>query len=334
MLEHRMRFAMLAVPAVLSALSAISADTWRLDKGRDWKEVSAEGQDKFLLAVAEAKKLVNTGQTKAARKAFDALREDFPEIAGPDLDIFIEAEMFYCEGKLAKAVRSYDRLLDEYRRSGLYEAALDRQFGIATAFLAGKRKTVLGFIRMRRYAEGVRIMEKITERIGFDTSMGMEASLAVAKHYEERKKLNEAYLKWWEISLHRETGPIGRDALLGMARCKRAMYNKHPEYKRPFYDASGLSTAKSCYEKFRLLYPEDAKEIGVDEILQEIDEQLAQKQLSIGQYYQRVGNRQAANLYYDMVVKDWPGSKAAETARQMLAENQDIVNRHQAPSEK
>ncbi len=89
MLEYRIRFAGLAVALILSALSTVSADTWRLEKGRDWKAVSAEGKDKFLLTVAETKKLVNTGQTKAARKAFEALKRDFPEIAGPDLDIFI-----------------------------------------------------------------------------------------------------------------------------------------------------------------------------------------------------------------------------------------------------
>ena len=64
-------------------------------------------------------------------------------------------------------------------------------------------------------------------------------------------------------------------------------------------------------------------EIGVDDILKEIDEQLAYKQLSIGQYYQNVGNRQSANLYYGMVISDWPGSEAAQTAEQMLAENAD-----------
>jgi len=319
--EYGMRFVVFAILVVMSDTSTVPADTWHLEKGKDWMAVSAEGKDTFLLAVAETKKLVNTGQTKAARKAFDALKKDFPEIAGPDLDIFIEAEMHYCRGHFVKAVRSYDKLLTEYPKSGFYEAALDRQFGIATAYLAGRKKVVLGIINLKGYSEGVRIMEKITDRVGLDTPMGIKASVAVAKSYEERKMYNEAYLKWWEISLQWEMGAVGKDALLGMARCKHAVYNKHPKHKRLLYDASSLSTAKSCYERFLLLYPKDAEEIGVTEILSEIDEQLAYKQLSIGRYYQKVGNRQSANLYYDMVVNDWPDSKAAETAKQMLTEN-------------
>jgi outer membrane protein assembly factor BamD (BamD/ComL family) len=303
---------------MLSALSAASAGTWRLEKGRDFKAVSADGEDKFQVAVAEAKNLVDTGQTKAAGKAYDAIKKDFPEIAGPDFDIFIKAEMYFCKVKFTKAVRNYDKLLDEYPKSGFREAALDRQFSIATAYLAGKKKTLLGFIKIKGYAEGIRIMEKITDRVGLDTQMGIKASVAVAENYEQRKKFYEAFLKWWEISLEWETGSVGRDALLGMARNKHAVYNKPPEHKRPFYDASSLSSAKSYYGRFKLLYPVDAREIGVDEILSEIDEQLAYKQLSIGRHYQKTGNRQAANLYYDMVVNDWPGSKAAEEAKEML----------------
>ncbi len=399
----------MAIAAVLPVFSTVSADTWRLEKGQDWQAVSPEGKDKFLLAVAETKKLVNTGQTKAAREAFDKLKEDFPEIAGPDLDAFIKAEMLFCKDDFIKAADTYDKLLTTYPESKLRDAALDRQFTIARAFLSGQKKTVLGIfevkafsdgleimervrdragntpigteaavavaqkyeqtgdftrairaydkllteqpdseyrqaaldrqytmaiaylggrkkkvlrvIKMKGYAEGVRIMEKITDRAGLDNPTGLKAAVAVAEHYEKRKQFNEAYLKWWEISLQWQTGKTGADALLGMARCSHAAYNNHPEHKRPFYDASNLNTAKSCYGKFKLLYPKNAEEINVDEILNEIDEQLAYKQFSIGQYYQKTDKRQAANLYFDMVISDWPGTKAAEMAKEMLTMN-------------
>ncbi|OHB64289.1 MAG: hypothetical protein A2168_05480 [Planctomycetes bacterium RBG_13_50_24] len=225
--EYRMRFVILAIAAGLTALSMVSAGTWRLGSDGDFKAVSADGEDKFLVAVAEAKKLVNTGQTKAARKAYDALKNDFPEITGPDFDLFIKAEIYYCEVKFTRAVRNYEKLLNEFPKSGFREAALDREFAVATAYLAGKKKTLLGFIKIKGYAEGISIMEKITDRVGIDTQMGIKASVAVAENYEQRKKFNEAYLKWWEISLEWEMGPVGRDALLGMAR------NKQPEIDSP-----------------------------------------------------------------------------------------------------
>lgn len=409
MLKYRVLLMVLVMVIVLSAISTVRADTWRLGKDQDWQAVSAEGRDKFLLAVAETKKLVNTGQTKAAGQAFDELKQDFPEIAGPDLDVFIKAEMLFCKGKFTGAVDYYEKLITTYPESGLCDAALDRQFGIATAFLGGQKKTVLGIfevagyaegmktmeriskqapdspigteasvamaqkyeekgqftralriyeklltekpdsdfrdqvmdrqyaiataylggqkkqvlrvIEFKGYAEGVRIMEKITDRAGLDTQMGLNASIAVAEHYEKKKEFNSAYLKWWEISSQYQTGKTGRYALLNMARCKHAAYNNHPEHKRPFYDSSSLNIAKSCYDKFKLLYPGDPEGTNIDTKLKEINEQLAYKQFTIGQYYQRTGNKQSANLYFDMVINDWPGTKAAEMAKEILTGN-------------
>lgn len=308
MSEYRIRIVKLTAAMLLIALSMASAGA------------SADREDKFMEAVAEARKFVDTRSTTDAREAYDAIKADFAESAGPDFDIFVKAEIYYCKDKFSKAVRNYNKMLTEFPKSKLSDAALEREFVIAKAYLAGRKKTLLGFIKIKGYAEGIKIMEKIAERVGLDTRMGIDASFAVAENYEQRKKFNEAFLKWWEISLEWETGPVGRDALLGMARNKHAVYNKHPEYKRPFYDSSCLSSAKSYYGRFKLLYPQDAREIGVDEILTEIDEQLAYKQLSIGRYYQRTGSIQSANLYFDMVVNDWPGSKAAEEAKELLTE--------------
>jgi outer membrane protein assembly factor BamD (BamD/ComL family) len=334
MLRYRIHFVVLILSFLLSTQSIVSAGTWRLEEGEDWEVLEGEGSKEFLLAVAKIKELVNTGQTKAARKAFAALKEDFPEIAGPDFDLFVKAEIYFCKGKLAKAVKTHEKLLTEYPGSRFRRAALEREFSIAKAFLSGKRKVVLGFIRMKRYAEGIKIMDKVTEWAGIDSPIGVNAAVAVAENYQQRKKYNDAYLKWWEISLEYQAGRYGRDALLGMAQCKQAVYNMHPEPERPFYDASCLSTAKSCYEKFKLLYVKDAEEIGVDEILNEINEQLGYKQYIIGRYYLSVGNKQAANLYYNMVVSDWPGTKAAELAKEMLVKNVDSSNSDKVPSEK
>lgn len=326
MLEYRIRIITLAIAAALTASSTLSADTWRLGQDPNFKPVSA--QDKFLLAVAETKKLVSTGQAKAAEEAFDKLKKDFPEITGPDLDDFIKAEIFLCQAKFTKAYHSYERLLTNHPQSKLRQAVLDRQFAIATAYLGGQKKQLFKFIKLKGDSEGVRIMEKITERAGIDSLIGLKAALAAAKNYEKRKLFNDAYKKWRQISLEWYTTQTGKEALLSMAQCKHAEYNKHPEYKRPFYDASNLSIAKTHYRQFNSKYPEDARKIGVDEIVKQIDEQLAQKQLSIGSYYRKTGNIQSANLYFDMVVKDWPGTKAAESAKQARAKNPDTKEKN------
>ena len=149
MLKYKVRVT-IALVLMISAVTPIApAETWHLEKGKDWKDVEGQGQNKYLLAVAEIKKLVDTGRCGDIRTAVGKLRKDFPEITGPDLDAFIEAEVPFCKGKFAKAARRYEKFLIQFPESGLYEAVLARQFAIANAFLAGEKKQVLKVFKIK-----------------------------------------------------------------------------------------------------------------------------------------------------------------------------------------
>lgn len=294
-----MRFVILVGMSVLMPLSSASAKTWFLGPGQDWEAVSPECKDAF---------------TKADRHLN--------------------------KGEFTRAARSYDKFLENCDpNSDLYGEALKRQFYIAEEYLAGRRKTVLGVFKIKGYAEGEKIMERISRRAG-NAPIAMDAAVAVARSHEERGKSREvhydlAYLKWSEIfdtydrrarvASSLPTGEIGKDALLAMARCKHNAY-RGPAYDacclmgRPFGAKGPYESAKGCYEEFRSQYA-GADDFHVDEKLAQISEQLARKDFVTGKYYQKTGNRQAANLYYQMVIRDWPGTKAARMAGEMLTEN-------------
>lgn len=299
----------LALPA---GRVALCAETLRLDEQGQWQKAADSNDEQYLLRVAEIKKLVDAGKPGKVKKAAKQLKKDFPGVAGKDFDSFIEAEVLLAKGKLTKAVRQYDKFLDDYPASGLKDAALNRQFEVATEFLAGRKKTILMVFRVSAFDDGVKIMEKISDRTGA-ADIAKNALLAVAQSYEKRKQYNEAYLKWSEISTRWPTGEIARDALLSMARTKYAAY------RGAVYDGSSLISAKTYYENFRLRYPEEAKKLQVDDILLRIGEQLAEKNLRIAKYYERTGSAGPANMYYQMVVDNWPSTKAAEKAKDKIS---------------
>lgn len=306
-------FAVCAIAGCSSQRSpSLPAETYRLNGSGRLKDTSSSKEEEFLLRVAEMKRVVDAGQPNKVRKAINQLRADFPEIAGADFNAFTDAEMLLAKGKLTKAVRKYEKFLDDYPASPLRDAALEREFGIASDCLAGRRKRVLLVFNMSRYEEGVKIMEKIADRAG-SAEIAQRASLAVVRGYESRRKYEQAYLKWSDIQTRWPTGQLAKDALEGMARTKYATY------RGPAYDGTGLISAKSYYENFKLRYPEESQKLQVDDILLRINEQLAEKQLGIAQYYDRTGSKGPANMYYQMVVDDWPQSKAAQTAREQLS---------------
>jgi len=313
MARYKVPLVIVAAVVLSQRPAEISADTWQLEQGKDWKSVPGDARDRYLMVVARTEKLVNTGQTEALAEEWSQLKKLFPEIVQADLDAFVEAELFFCAAKFSQASRSYDKFLaKDYYDSPLYQAALERQFHIASSFLSGREIMVLRLFKIKGYATGIRIMEKISDRAG-DRPIGIQAARVLAEYYENRGMFNEAYLKWSEISWQEQSGAIAKDALLAMARCK------HAAYKGPKYDASHLKSARSYYQDFKVRYPKDAAELNVDQILKQIDEQIAYKQFYIGQYYESTGRRQAANLYYDMVIRNWSETKAAQMAKEVLA---------------
>ena len=299
--------------ALLMVLFCVTGfcETWHLGDGNEWKQVSSDKESQYLLEVAKIKQMVNMGKGKEVGESLGRLKKNYPGIGGSDLESFIKGELLFSKGKFGKAGMAYEEFMKKYPESELYEAVLDRQFAVGTAFLAGEKKSILKFFKIRGYAEGVKIMERVSERAG-DGPVGVKAALAVVNSYERREKFEDAYQKWFEISTRWPTGKVGRAALLGMGRCK------HANYKGPDYDSSNLVSAKSYYTNFSLRYPGDAAKYEIAEKLELIEEQLAFKKLKTGDYYYGVGNRQSANFYYQMVIDGWGESTAGKKAKENM----------------
>jgi tetratricopeptide (TPR) repeat protein len=307
-----------AAAVVFSA--AAEADTYRLD--RDGQLRAIDNNDMFALAAANIKTLGEEGKTKELKEALKDLKTNFPQIAGAEFNAFAEAELLFAAGKFEKAFLSYEKFLNRFSESRFYQAALDREFAIGTAYLQGRKKKVLGILRLSGFDEGAKVMEKIADRAG-DLPIAIKALVSVAQTYEKKEMFEEAYQQWSLVSGRWPSGAAAKDALVGMARCQHAIY------RGPSYDSSCLLSAKGYYERFKLIYPEDAKNLNIDQRLRLIDEQLAYKKFNIGKYYQRTQDKKSAgqqvspaSLYFDMVAKNWPDSTAAKLAKDAAEKNE------------
>ncbi len=300
---------LIALSAVLLSLSlSANAETWHLTGDSSWQAIPDTPQGRYMLAVANVKKLIATGDTESATTALLQLQQDFTEIAGPDLTAFIEAETIYSQGKWPKAVKKYDDFLDNYPESGLFESALERQFSVAIAYLSGEKRRVLKFFRLSGFDDAANILRRLADRTG-DAPIAMRSMIALGTGQEKNSLFLDAYETWAEISIRWPTGDTGRDALWAMAR------SLHSAYKGPLYDSASLISAKSYYEKFKMLYPTRAAELDADAKLTMIEEQLAYKQFVTGDYYGNAERYLAANLYYNSVLDHWPETTAGKMAK-------------------
>lgn len=291
---------------MLLVLSA-SAETWHLGEGNKWEPVEDSSGGDYLLAVSNIKRMIAKGEVKPAAKALEELKAAFPQVAGEDLEAFIQAEILYARSKWIKANRKYNEFLDAWPDSSLYESALERQFSIANSFSKGQKRRVLGILKLSAYEEADVIMHQIADRAG-DAPISKRALITLAKGYQNRKKFMDAYNIWAEISSLWPTGDMGRDSLLEMAQ------SLHSAYKGHNYDCTSLISARTYYQDYKERYPQYVKENDVDIKIKLIDEQLAYKDFQIGQYYNRAEEPAAVDLYYQYTIDRWPESTAAKMA--------------------
>lgn len=285
--------------------------TWVLDPQSGWQNVSDLPQGQYLMAIARLKQQLASGKSDDVVAALEQLKADFPDLAGGDLDAFIEAEKIYAKHDLGKAGKRYKEFLDTWPDSPLQPAAMERYFSIGAAFLQGQKRTFLKVLRLPAFDDGVEIMRHIADKAG-NSPIALRALQVTAENQERRKQFIEAYHTWAEIASRWPTGPAGRDALLRMGTALHASYNG------PQYDSSVLRAAQIYFEDYIQRYPQIAEELNLAETLNTITEQLAYKEYEVGLYYERVGKPQAAHLYYRKVLEQWPNTSVAQMAAERL----------------
>jgi TolA-binding protein len=303
----------LMVVSVLLPVTAI-ADTWHLDSQTGWQNVADLPQGEYLLAISKLKQQLVAGDVDDVLAALETLKKDYPDLAGGDLDAFIEAEQLYAKGKLAKAGKLYKGFLETWPDSPFQPIAMERYFSIGAAYLQGQKRTFLGILKLPAFDDGVTIMRVIADKAG-NSPIALRALQVTAENQERRKKFIDAYHSWAEISIRWPTGAEGRDALLRMGRAL------HASYGGADYDATVLNGARSYFEDFIARYPQIAEELKLADTLTLITEQLAYKHYEVGFYYEKSGNVNTAHKHYRETIAQWPGTSAAQMAASRLAPN-------------
>lgn len=287
------------------------SQTLVFDADKGFSDFSQKADSQLLSKIAEFKSLVSQNKASQAKSSADELMANYPGLAKEGFADFVSSEIYYAKRNYLKAGKEYDNFLDNYPNSSLYEAALERQYDIAVAFLQGQKVRKLIFLRLSAYEEAAKMLENIADRTG-DAAIAKRALFTLAENFERRKKFLDAYQVWSDISSRWATGETGKLALFGMAR------SLHSSYRGPKFTATNIDSAKSYLTTFAERYPQDAQELGVLASLELIEQQKAFKNYETAKYYVRVENVPSAEIYYDSVIENWQDSAAAQLSKKEL----------------
>lgn len=296
----------LAMLALLTGTG--SAETYHLNAENNWKNVAEDPESEYLLAISKIKQQLLTGTNADVVSALETLKGDFPDMAGNEINSYIEAETLYANAKWYKAAIAYKKFIDAWPVSVLQPAAMERVYSIATAYLQGQKRQFVKVLKLPAFDTGVDLMHDVADRAG-NGPLALRALTTLAESQEQKEKFLDAFFTWQQIADQWPTGETRQTATLRMAQAL------HASYDGTQYDSTVIERARSHFQDYNNQYPVDAARLEVSQTLNLITEQLAYKEYETGFYYERTGNPAAANKYYEKVIKEWPGSKAAQMAQ-------------------
>ena len=298
---------------ILVVSACFSSQTWVLTEDLSLAKTAEQG-DTFVLDFAAIKKATDLSQTEEMLVLAWEFEKKYPELtAGEDWKAYFTAETAFAKRNWRKSADLFLAFLDEYPVSKFYPAALERTYEIASAYLAGQKRRVFGIFMIRGYDDGEVMMRKIADKAGRST-IAQRALITLAESFENRGLFLDAYNVWTEVSVRWQTGEVGRQSLLAMARCMHSAYEGHS------YDGSPIISAEGYYSQYKLRYPLIAQEQGVGEYYDMTIDQIAYKNYMTGYYYHKTGDYQSAIMYYNYVIENISQSDISLLAQERMDE--------------
>lgn len=263
--------------------------------------------------LAAAHKLLADNHISKASKAFRKWLKNY----GDDHPLASEANLGLAEAKIAK--RDYykahmilEPLVADVGGDEITQRALNLEFTVAEAFLAGQKRKWLGI----RMLSGEETALKILDGIAANDAQSDRAERALKTKADYFFRRGEFDLAEDEYGRLIEQFPRSRWLLPASLRRAQATLAQFPGTK---FDDAALIEAEERFLRFRDAFPKGAVQHDVDLTLEDIRNRRGRKELEIGDYYMKVRRPGAAAFYYRSVVENWPGTTAASEAQAALA---------------
>jgi outer membrane assembly lipoprotein YfiO len=254
---------------------------------------------------------VEHGQYRSAVSAANRFLKLYDDPAGREEVMMLAGQAEVKRGRLFQGYEWFEKLLAEYPQGRFANQALEREFDVAEAFLAGKKRIVLGFLRLPARDEGLDILSRIAEHVP-GSALAERALMRIADdRYGRREWIDAA------DAYDRYLASFPQGAKAGEAMLKAAEAT-HRSFAGVAHDETPLIEAEQRYRQLAGQYPVSAAEVGVEATVEQIRAARADKMLEEGRFYERINKPQAAAFSYRRVIDTYPQTDAAEQARAAL----------------
>jgi outer membrane protein assembly factor BamD (BamD/ComL family) len=226
---------------------------------------------------------------------------------------YLVGRCYEAKGNDEKAFNEYQKVLEKQPKIASYEEVLQRQYGIANKYLAGKWFKLWGYIPIFPSMEKTADMYDKVVKNGPFSDVGPQAQMKIGTAREKQGNYSLA-AKAYETAADRyhDRPTVASEALYreGLAYQKQAQTAE--------YDQSTAGQAIAIFTDFMTLYPNDNRVARAQKVIAALKTEQARGSFEIAKFYEKYKRWAGALVYYNEVVLQDANSPYAAEARQRI----------------
>jgi outer membrane assembly lipoprotein YfiO len=305
----------LAVGLGGAAIARAAADpqSWELRGGGNWEQVQAPTTQPITDEVLDrVERLISDGQYLAAKRQAIVWIRTHKKSPLRERAVFLLGQANFGYGDRIEAFYDFDEVLDLYPDSPLFNAALQRQYDIADAYLKGYKRRFLGVPMFSAEDEAVEMLYRIQQRSP-GSPLAEKALLRTGDYYYRDSQFDlasDVYAAF--VKSYPRSPEVPRVRL-------REAFSYYAQFRGLKFDATPIIDAREQLVGIMQQYPKLADEQNITPLIARIDETYARKIYQTGAFYKRTHEPRAAVYTWRYLLQAYPKSGEAELARRELA---------------
>ena len=282
-------------------------------------------------AFEEAGRLTGTARSDrfaAAAELYASAAARWPESGLEQDALFMVAESYFFADYYVDAEDAYERLIKKYPSTKHLDRAIGHRFLMAQYWLQRSKDDKEAFYSVNiideskpwrdTYGHGIRVLDRIrlddpTSPLADDATLLVANTLFAAGQYVRADQYYSDLRRTFPTSEHQfDAHFLGLKAKLEM-------------YQGPQYSGAPLDEAEELVKQLRKQFPRQTSEKRefIDRAYAEVRMKKAEREWNDGRYFDYRGEYASARHYYNLILREYPGTPHADKARERLAELAD-----------
>ena len=254
----------------------------------------------------------NQDKIDEARREFRKLLKSYPKSTQAAEAQFYLGMIEEKKARLYEAFLAYQKVIDKYPFSSRIDEVIEKEFRIAEKFMQGEKRKALG-INLPVENPAIEIFRKVVNNSSFGR-WAPEAQYKLGLLLKSQSRFYEAEEEFSKVIKNYPKSEWVTAAEFQVASCRASIA---PD---PDYNQEAMREAKESFEDFILSHPDAELSQEAERNIRQLKEKEAQGYFDAAEFYEKQKAYNAAKIYYNIVIDDYPKTQWAAQAFSKLQE--------------